>query len=339
MLLAQLGADVLRVDRPGGGTVGSPGPDLLNLGRPTVELDLKQADSVARVLDLADKADVLIEGFRPGVAERLGLGPEVCLERNPRLVYARMTGWGQDGPWAQQVGHDINYIGLVGALAAIGESKPVPPLNVVGDFGGGSMFCVAGVLAALVERSTSGRGQVVDAAMVDGASALMTLFWDMRAGNAWRDERASNALDGGAPYYDTYRCADGEYVAVGAIEEPFWQAVLHGLQLAEVPDRNDPKQWPALRSLLEDAFSRRTRDEWADVFADLPACVTPVLRLGEVPDHPHIRERGTVVDDQGATRPAPAPRFSRTPAALPPVAGRPGALAGWGLEDHGLPVV
>ncbi|MCU1588563.1 MAG: mcr, partial [Frankiales bacterium] len=216
MMLAQLGAQVLRVDRPGGQPVGSSGPDLLARGRPTLAVDLKHPGAADLVLDLVDRADVLVEGFRPGVAERLGVGPDACLARNPRLVYARMTGWGQDGPWAQQVGHDINYAGLVGALAAVGEQgrKPVPPLNLVGDFGGGALFCVAGVLAALVERASSGRGQVVDAAMVDGASALMTLFWDMRAGGTWHDERGTNLLDGGAPFYDTYRCADGEYVAV-----------------------------------------------------------------------------------------------------------------------------
>lgn len=338
MMLAQLGAEVIRVDRPGGQAVGSVGPDLLARGRPTLSVDLKHPGAADLVLELVERADVLVEGFRPGVAERLGVGPDICLQRNPRLVYARMTGWGQDGPWAQQVGHDINYAGLVGALAAVGEQgrKPVPPLNLVGDFGGGAMFCVADVLAALVERSTSGRGQVVDAAMVDGASALMTLFWDLRAGGAWHDERGTNLLDGGAPYYDTYRCADGEYVAVGAIEEPFWADLLAALGLTDVPDRRDVSQWPELRRLLSAAFSRRTRDEWGVVFDQRPACVTPVLQLGEVPLHPHVRARSMLVDDAGITRPAPAPRFSRTPAALPPSDGTPEALPGWGLPDRRL---
>src|SRR3954468_9720364 len=239
MLLAQLGADVLRVDRPGGSRVGDP--DLLADGRPTLTLDLKSADDVSTVLRLVERADVLVEGFRPGVAERLGLGPDTCFERNPRLVYARMTGWGQDGPLADKVGHDINYAGIVGAIAAIGEPgrKPVVPLNMVADFGGGALFCVTGILAALVERGTSGRGQVVDAGMVDGVASLMTMFWGMRAGNGWQDQRGSNLLDGGAPFYDTYECADGEYVAVGAIEEQFWREVVEGLGIQDAPPRND----------------------------------------------------------------------------------------------------
>jgi len=336
MLLAQLGADVLRIDRPGGAAVEIHGPDLLAQGRPTLEVDLKRDPGL--VLHLVDRADVLVEGFRPGVAERLGLGPEVCLERNPRLVYARMTGWGQTGPWADRVGHDINYLGVAGALGAVGEAgrKPVPPLNLVADFGGGGLYCVAGVLAALLERATSGQGQVVDVAMVDGVASLMTLFWAMRAGGAWHDERGTNLLDGGAPFYDTYACADGEYVAVGAIEEPFWQAVLDGLGLRDAPDRNDPRQWPALRGQLSEAFATRTRDEWSAVFAERPACVTPVLRMGEVPAHPHVRARGSVVSDEGLLRPAPAPRFSRTPGAVPPRAGSPDALGRWGLDEQEL---
>jgi alpha-methylacyl-CoA racemase len=338
MLLAQLGADVLRLDRPGGAAVQIHGPDLLAQGRPTLEADLKHPQAADLVLGLVDRADVLVEGFRPGVAERLGVGPDVCLAQNPRLVYARMTGWGQDGPWAERVGHDINYSGLVGALAAVGEEgrKPVPPLNLVADFGGGALFCVAGVLAALLERTTSGRGQVVDVAMVDGVSSLMTMFWAMRAGGAWRDERGSNLLDGGAPFYDTYACADGEYVAVGAIEQPFWAAVLEGLDLHDAPDRNDVRQWPELRRRMSGAFLTRTRDEWAERFAGVPACVTPVLRMGEVANHPHIRARESVVDAGGLHRPAPAPRFSRTPATLPPPAGREDRLPGWGLDQHEL---
>lgn len=332
MLLAQLGAEVVRVDRPGGPNVEIHGPDLLATGRPTVEVDLKEEPE--RVLALVDRADVLVEGFRPGVAERLGLGPDVCLARNPRLVYARVTGWGQDGPWAQQVGHDINYAAVTGALAAVGEQgrKPVPPLNLVADFGGGALYAVTGVLAALHERQRSGAGQVVDVAMVDGVTSLMTLFWGMRAGGAWRDERGTNLLDGGAPFYDTYACADGGFVAVGAVEEPFWQAVLQGLGLTDAPDRADPAQWPALRSLLAEVFATRTRDAWGAHFEGTPACVTPVLRMGEAPGHPHLAARAALVEQDGVVRPAPAPRFSRTPGALPPAV--PG-LPAWALSGTG----
>jgi alpha-methylacyl-CoA racemase len=338
MLLAQLGAEVLRVDRPGGNVLQLVGPDLMAFGRPTIEIDLKRPEAVGLVMGLVERADVLVEGWRPGVAERLGVGPDACLARNPRLVYARMTGWGQDGPWADQVGHDINYAGLVGAIAAIGEPgrKPVPPLNLVADFGGGALFCVVGVLAALVEQRASGQGQVVDAAMVDGVSALMTMFWGMRAGGGWVDARGSNLLDGGAPFYDTYRCADGEYMAVGAIEEQFWRETLDVLELHDAPSRADVAQWPELRRRLAERFAERTRDEWAKAFDGRPACVTPVLRMGEVAEHPHIRERGVVVTEDGVTRPGPAPRFSRTPGALPPRAGAPDALAGWGLDGEVL---
>lgn len=337
MMLAQLGADVLRVDRATGAAV-TLGPDLLAQGRPTIAADLKNPETVELVLRLIERADVLVEGFRPGVAERLGLGPDVCLERNPGLVFARMTGWGQDGPWADQVGHDINYAGLAGALAAVGEQgrKPVPPLNLVADFGGGALFCVAGVLAALLERTTSGRGQVVDVAMVDGVSSLMTMFWAMRAGGAWHDERGTNLLDGGAPFYDTYVCADGEYVAVGAIEEQFWAELLDVLKLHDAPNRGDVSQWPELRRRLAETFALRTRDEWAAAFAGRPACVTPVLRMGEVPSHPHAKARGIVVEQDGVLRPAPAPRFSRTPATLPPRGGDAQALQGWGLDETEL---
>jgi alpha-methylacyl-CoA racemase len=246
-----------------------------------------------------------------------------------------MTGWGQDGPWADQVGHDINYAGVVGAIAAIGEPgrKPVVPLNMVADFGGGALFCVAGILAALVERGTSGRGQVVDAGMVDGVATLMTMFWGMRAGNGWQDQRGSNLLDGGAPFYDTYECSDGEYVAVGAIEEQFWRETLDVLDLHDAPNRGDVAQWPELRRRLQEVFLQRTRDEWAEAFAGRPACVTPVLRMGEAPGHPHVSGRSVLVDDAGVTRPAPAPRFSRTPGELPPREGYDDALAGWGLDD------
>ena len=331
MLLAQLGADVLRVDRPGGSRVGSP--DLLAEGRPTVTLDLKSPDDVATVLRLVERADVLVEAWRPGVAERLGVGPEQCTAANPGLVYARMTGWGQDGPLADKVGHDINYAGIAGAIASIGEPgrKPVPPLNLVADFGGGAMFCIAGILAALLERGTSGKGQVVDVAMVDGVASLMTMFWSMRANGGWSDDRGSNMLDGGAPFYDTYECADGEYVAVGAIEEQFWQQVVDGLGIQDAPPRSDASQWGELRRRMQDVFRTKSRDEWAEAFADRPACVTPVLRMSEAPGHPHMRAREALGEHEGVTRPNAAPRFSRTPAELPPAAGHPDALGRWGL--------
>jgi len=352
MLLADLGAEVLRVDRPGAG----PGPgrsDLLGRGRRSVALDLKRPEAAEVVLRLVERADALVEGFRPGVAERLGVGPAECLARNPRLVYGRMTGWGQQGPLAPRVGHDINYIGLTGALAAVGEAgrKPVPPLNLVADFGGGAMFLVLGVLAALVERAGSGRGQVVDAAMVDGVTSLLTLFYGLRAGGQWRDERGSNALDGGAPFYDTYECADGRYVAVGALEPQFWAALVDTLGLADLPGQLDVARWPELRARLAEVFATRSRDEWATVFAEVDACVTPVLTLGEAPGHPHLAARGTVVEHGGVRQPAPAPRFSRTPGALGAPPTMPGtdtraALRDWGfdatevqrLEDAGVAV-
>src|SRR4051812_6543006 len=336
MLLAQLGADVLRVDRPGGSRVGNP--DLLADGRPTVTLDLKSPDDVASVLRLAERADVLVEGYRPGVAERLGIGPEQCTAVNPRLIYARMTGWGQDGPLADKVGHDINYAGIVGAIAAIGEPgrKPVPPLNLVADFGGGAMFCLAGIVAALFERTTSGKGQVVDVAMVDGVASLMTMFWSMRANGGWSDKRGTNLLDGGAPFYDTYECADGEYVAVGALEPQFFAELVEVLKLDGAPGQTEIARWPELRERLSAAFLTRTRDEWAVLFEGRPACVTPVLHLGEAASHPHVVARGTVVEVDGVGQPAPAPRFSRSTPEPPAPAGPVGADTDAALTDWGF---
>ena len=337
MLLADLGADVLRVDRPGGGTV-VVSHNTVDRGRRSVAVDLKKPGAAEVVLRLVEQADVLVEGFRPGVAERLGVGPEACLGRNPRLVYARMTGWGQDGPLADRVGHDINYAGLTGALAAIGEPgrKPVPPLTLVADFGGGSMFLVTGILAALVERATSGQGQVVDAAMVDGVTSLLAMTYGFRAAGAWKDERGSNLLDGGAPYYDTYACADGEHVAVGALEPQFWARVVEVLDLQDAPAQNDVARWPELRERLAAAFATRTRDEWAAVFEGVDACVTPVLRLGEAASHPHLAARGTVVEVDGVPQPAPAPRFSRTPGAVTSPPRSPGADTEAALRDWGF---
>ena len=317
MLLADLGAEVLRVDRPAPG-FGVPGYDVTGRGRRSVAVDLKNPAAAEVVLRLAGQADVLVEGLRPGVAERLGVGPEVCRTRNPRLVYARMTGWGQEGPLAARVGHDINYASITGALGAIGEPgrKPVPPLNLVADFGGGSMFLLTGILAALLERTVSGQGQVVDAAMVDGVTSLLAMTYGFRAAGGWSDERGSNLLDGGAPFYDTYACSDGQYLAVGALEPQFWALVVQTLGLEDLPEQYDRAGWPVLRQRLTEAFATRTRDEWAEVFEGLDACVSPVLGLGEAPQHPHLAARQTVVEVDGVPQPAPAPRFSRTPGEL-----------------------
>ncbi|MBK7720914.1 MAG: CoA transferase [Austwickia sp.] len=316
MMLADLGADVVRVDRPGGLRLTPPGVnDHLLRGRQYVDADLKSADGVALVLSLAESADVLIEGYRPGVAERLGVGPRDCLERNPALVYARMTGWGQDGPWAQRAGHDLNYISVTGVLGAIGGGAPVVPLNLIGDFGGGSMFLVVGILAALVERSRSGQGQVIDAAMVDGVAVLSQFVWALRAAGQWSDAPGTNLLDGGSPFYDCYRCADGRYVAVGALEPAFYAALISGLGLdpATLPDREDPSQWPALRAVFTATFAGRTAREWAAVFEGTDACVTPVLTLDEAAEHPQVAARGSVLSWDGVVQAGTAPRFSRTP--------------------------
>ncbi|HTK62856.1 MAG TPA: CaiB/BaiF CoA-transferase family protein [Pseudonocardia sp.] len=345
MILADLGADVVRVERPSGSFRLGDGKDYMQRGRRSVAADLKTPEGRETVLRLVERADVLVEGLRPGVTERLGVGPADCKSRNPRLVYGRMTGWGQDGPMAARAGHDINYISLTGALATLGPvEKPMPPLNLVGDFGGGSMLLVIGVLAALVERSASGEGQVVDAAMVDGASVLLQMVWSLRAGGMWTDQRVDNMVDGGAPFYDTYRCSDGGFVAVGAMEPQFYAELLTGLGLdaAELSPQLDRNGWPELRKVLADAFASRTRDEWAAVFADVDACVTPVLELAEVADHPHIAARNTLIEVDGVTQAAPAPRFSRTPAGAPgspPAAGADtdAVLADWGVTAVGAP--
>jgi alpha-methylacyl-CoA racemase len=343
MLLAELGAEVLRVDRPGGGTrLVDPEREVLHRSRPCAAVDIRTPEGRDVVLRLVERADVLTEGLRPGVTERLGLGPEACLERNPRLVYARMTGWGQDGPLAARAGHDINYLGLTGALHAIGPAdKPVPPLNIGADFGGGSLFLVVGILAALLERVGSGRGQVVDAAMVDGASSLVTMVHGMLAAGLWQDRRAVNLLDGGAPFYDTYACADGRHVAVGAIEPQFYAQLLDGLGLTGgLPGGQHERQhWPEQRRRIAEVIASRPRDEWTAVFEGTDACLTPVLGLTEAPQHPHLAARGTFVDDGLGPQPAPAPRFSRTPGA---VRGRPraagadtrAALRAWGFAPE-----
>jgi alpha-methylacyl-CoA racemase len=339
MILADLGADVVRVERPSGGLEPAV-RDFTLRGRRSVAADLKSEQGKETVLRLAEKADVLLEGLRPGVTERLGVGPADCAARNPRLVYARMTGWGQDGPMAQRAGHDINYISLTGALHAIGPSdKPVPPLNLVGDYGGGSMLLVIGILAALTERQGSGQGQVVDAAMVDGTSLLTQLFWSLRSAGAWTEDRAANLLDGGAPFYRTYRCADDRFVAVGALEPRFYAELLRGLGLdsEDLPAQLDRSGWPTLRERFTSVFASKPRDEWAAMFADVDACVTPVLTFSEAPDHPHLAARNTLLKVDGVIQAAPAPRFSRTPAEAPTAPPVPGSdtdavFDAWGIE-------
>jgi alpha-methylacyl-CoA racemase len=319
MLLADLGADVVRVERPVTvelvpGTAQAP--DATLRGRQVVRADLRDPDDVARLLELVGVADVLVEGFRPGVAERLGLGPDACRSLNPRLVYARMTGWGQNGPLAHAAGHDLNYISLTGVLDNLGRpgERPVPPLNLVGDFGGGSMFLVVGVLAALWERERSGSGQVIDAAIVDGTSVLAQMMWALRGVGEWTDGRGVNILDGSTPFYDTYLCADGRFVAVGSIEPQFFAELLAGVGLdpADLPGQWDRARWPELRAALEAAFKARSRDEWDEVFVGTDACVTPVLTYDEALAHPHLTARGTYTRIDGIDQPSPAPRFSRT---------------------------
>jgi alpha-methylacyl-CoA racemase len=347
MVLSDLGADVLRVDRVEQCGPDAPVPiDPLVRNRRSVGLNLKDPGGVALLLRLVERADVLVEGFRPGVAERLGFGPQVCLRHNPGLVFARMTGWGQDGPLAPTAGHDIDYIAVSGALHGIGRpgERPVPPLNLVGDFGGGGMLLAIGVLAALLERARSGLGQVVDAAMVDGSAMLNSFLYGLLPRGGWTGERGSNLLDGGAPFYDTYQTADGRYVAVGALEPKFYAALLDGLGLAgaNLPAQYDRSGWPVLRQRFGEVFRQRTRDEWAAVFSASDACVAPVLAPLEAPAHPHCVARGTFTTGDQATsplpvQPAPAPRFSRTPSQTPRAPSRPGADTGDVLGDLGLP--
>ena len=338
MLLADLGADVVRVDRPGGPALAvvPPERDLLGRGKRSVALDLKDADDVRRVLDLVAQSDLVVEGMRPGVAERLGVGPDECLARRPELVYGRMTGWGQDGPDASTAGHDITYVAVTGALGASAppHDPPMPPLNLLGDFTGAT-YLVVGLLAALHESRMSGVGQVVDAAMVDSTAHLLTMFHGLLAEGAWQDRPGRNLLDGGAPFYGTYRTSDGGWMAVGALEPAFYRELLAGLGLDPADtERADPSTWPALRQRIADGFATRTRDEWTAVFAGSDACVAPVLGLTEATEHPHLLARGTYVEVGGVTQPAPAPRFSRTPGRLdrpPPVPGQHTAevLAEW----------
>lgn len=360
MVLADLGADVLRVDRPrrtpiapgatppsgsqaseagDHGAIGAPNPwDVLNRNRLGIAVDLRDPDGAAFVRSLAADADVFIEGNRPGVTERLGLGPDDLIGVNPRLVYARMTGWGQDGPMADRAGHDLGYLALAGVLAHIGRAHqpPTPPLNLVADFGGGGMLLVIGILAALVERSVSGSGQVIDAAMVDGAALLMGPLFGAWASGFWSAERGTNLLDSGAPFYDCYRCSDDRWIAVAAVEPQFFSELLTGLGLdpRELPDQHDRTRWPELRARIATVVATRTRDEWEVVFAGSDACVAPVLTMGEAPTHPHAVARGGFVDVAGVAQPAAAPRFSRTPPGPPSVA-REGSDPLWVLGEWG----
>jgi alpha-methylacyl-CoA racemase len=345
MLLADMGAQILRVRRPAAADPGVDLPDrfnLMNRGRPTVEVDLKSDRGRELVLRLCESADALFEGYRTGVMERMGLGPRDCMARNGRLVYGRMTGWGQDGPMANRAGHDTNYIALAGALHAIGSAdRPPPmPLNLIGDFGGGAMYLVTGLLAALLEAGRSGEGQVVDAAMVDGSASMLTLFYGLMAGGMWTERRESNLLDGGAPFARCYETRDNKYVAVCALETEFFANLLDALSINGMypAEQYDTDKWPAHREILAAAFRGKTRDEWSGLLSDVDACATPVLTLSEAAEHEHARARGAYVDIDGIRQPAPAPRFSRTPAAARPAQAESGAaarelLSAWGLGE------
>ena len=348
MLLADMGADVLRIERQDGVELGSPvapAYDVLGRGKRSLALDLKNQAHAGQVLELVRRADAVLEGFRPGVMEKLGLGPDPCLAANPKLVFARMTGWGQDGPLARSAAHDINYIALTGALHAIGRAgdAPVPPLTLAGDFGGGGMLMAVGVLGALLEAQRTGQGQVVDAAICDGAALLMAPYFARHAAGLWLDEREANGLDGGAPWYGCYATSDGKYVALGAIESRFYDLLVArlGLDAAALPDRRDRANWPALRALFAGRFQQHTRAHWCEQLEGSDACFAPVLSLAEAPQHPHLRARGTFDHSLGYAQPAPAPRFSHWPSLPPQAPPRPGAggreaLLAWGLAPDAV---
>ncbi|HKF28994.1 MAG TPA: CaiB/BaiF CoA-transferase family protein [Candidatus Binataceae bacterium] len=345
MLLSDMGADVLRIDRTSAAGLGISMRtkfDLLNRGRRSVAFDLKKPEAIDAVLRLVEKADALIEGFRPGVMERLGLSPDQCLARNPRLVFGRMTGWGQEGPLAEAAGHDINYIALTGALHSIGRmgDRPLPPLNLVGDFGGGALYLALGVVAGLLEAQKSGKGQVVDAAMVDGASSLMTAIYGIRAAGMWTNNRGENLLDTGAHFYEVYETSDGKFVSIGSIEAKFYEELLDlsGLKGQELPNQMDRTAWPALKKQLTKIFKSKTRDEWCKIMEGSDVCFAPVLSMEEAPKHAHNRHRGTFVEVQGVVQPGPAPRFSRTPGKVQRPPASPGehteeALGDWGFSS------
>jgi alpha-methylacyl-CoA racemase len=343
MLLSDMGAEVLRIDRAEEANLGIPTDakfNVLGRGRRSVALDLKRKEGVEVALKLIDKADALIEGFRPGVMERLGLGPDVCMARNAKLVYGRMTGWGQEGPMAHAAGHDINYIALTGALHSIGrrDEAPVPPLNLVGDFGGGGVYLALGVVAALLEAQKSGKGQTIDVAMVDGASSLMAAIYGLRAAGRWTDKRGDNFLDTGAHYYNVYETSDGKYVSVGSIEPKFYAELLQlsGLEHEELPKQNDKDAWPKMNERLTSIFRGKTRDEWCKIMEGSDVCFAPVLDMGEAPKHPHNKHRGTFVDVDGVVQPGPAPRFSRTPSEIQGPPSAPGQHTVAALKDWGF---
>ena len=345
MMLSDMGAEVIRVDRLTASGLGIPMPKKFNFlgrGRKSIAIDLKNPEGIAALLELIDQADIVIEGFRPGVMERLGMGPDVCLERNPKLVYGRVTGWGQEGPLSKCAGHDLNYIALSGALHAIGRSNdepPTPPLNLVGDFGGGTMFIVVGILAALHEVKNSGKGQVVDAGMVDGALSLMTSIYGMHAGGNQSDERGSNILDSGAHFYNTYETRDGKYVSIGSIETKFYAILLDkiGLDPDSLPPQMERESWPAMKEKFKEIFLTKTRDEWCALMENTDICFAPVLSLGEAAEYSHNKERGSFVEVEGVMHPAPAPRFSATPSSIKSSTPATGihtdeVLADWGIS-------
>jgi alpha-methylacyl-CoA racemase len=348
MLLSDMGAEVLRIDRMSDAELGvamEPRLNILNRGRRSVALDLKRAEGIEAAMRLLEKADALIEGFRPGVMERMGLGPDQVLARNSKMVYGRMTGWGQEGPLALAAGHDTNYIALTGALHAIGRKgePPVPPLNLIGDFGGGALYLAMGLLAGLLETHKSGRGQVIDAAMVDGAASLMTIFYALKAAGIWVDERESNVLDGGAHFFGAYETKDGKYVCIASIEAKFYAELLRlcGLKDEKMPHQNDRSKWTEMKQRFAAMFKTKTRDQWCEILEGSDSCFAPVLSLGEAPNHPHMAHRKTFVEVAGVVQPGPAPRFSRTPSAIQRTAARPGehtqeALRDWGFSADEL---
>ncbi|WP_322029270.1 CaiB/BaiF CoA-transferase family protein [Paraburkholderia sp. J76] len=345
MLLSDLGADVIRIDRPAGydgGVSVDPRFNLLHRGRRSAAFDLKQPEAAAAVLKLVARADALVEGFRPGVAEKLNLGPDACLAANPALVYGRMTGWGQHGPLAQAPGHDLNYISLTGVLHAIGpiNGPPAIPLNLAGDFGGGSLYLALGVVSAILESRRSGEGQVVDAAMVDGSASLMTLCYGLLASGYWKDQRGSNRLDSGAPWYNVYETKDGRWISVASNEARFWRNTLAllGLSEADMPDQHDASRWPEVHERFAAIFRTRTRDEWCALAEGREVCLAPVLSMTEAPAHPHLRARSTFVERDGVVQPAPAPRFSRTPGAIQRPPAKPGEHTDEALRDWGFSV-
>ncbi|HSR10424.1 MAG TPA: CaiB/BaiF CoA-transferase family protein [Thermodesulfobacteriota bacterium] len=346
MLLSDMGAEVVRVDRvqPSGLGIAVPARfDVLGRGRRSIAIDLQKKQGAETLLRMAGKADALVEGFRPGVMERLGIGPDACLARNPKLVYGRMTGWGQEGPLAQAAGHDINYISLVGALHSIGRAggPPVPPLNLVGDYGGGGVYLAFGVVCALLEASKSGRGQVVDAAMVDGAASLMTMFYALKAMGVWNEKRGENLLDTGAHFYDVYETSDGKYISVGAIEGKFYGELLRltGIEGGKLAGQLDRAKWPEMKQTLASVFKKKTRDEWCAILEGTDACFAPVLSMEEAPRHPHNQARGVFISPGGVTQPGPAPRFSRTKPQVQGPPPNPGqhtdeVLANWGFKPE-----